>query len=152
MRKIPWPIEQLLPHSRSMLLLDEALDGGDDWALAAVRIAEDSVFYDPQVKGVPSWIGLEYMAQTVALFSGIQARRANLPVKLGVLVGTRRYETASDVFPLGSYLTVRVDREWDDGQMAVFGCTVSGQAQLASARINVYLPDDLETFLEGAVL
>lgn len=149
MKKIPWPLEQLLPHSRSMLLLDEALDGGDDWAVAGVRIAEDSVFYDPQLKGVPSWIGLEYMAQTVALFSGIQARRANQPVKLGLLLGTRRYEALSDVFALGSYLTVRVDREWDDGQMAVFGCTVSHQTQLASARINVYLPDDLEAFLEG---
>jgi len=151
MKNIPWSLEQLLPHSRSMVLLDEAIDAGEDWALAGVRIAEDCLFYDRKIEGVPSWVGLEYMAQTVALFSGIHARRAGQPVKLGLLLGTRRYEVSSDVFPLGSYLTVRVGREWDDGHMAVFDCEVSAKALVASARVNVYLPDDITAFLEGGV-
>ena len=149
MMALPWSLEELLPHSRTMLLLDEAVDAGDDWALAAVRVAEDSLFYDPQLKGVPTWIGLEYMAQTVALYSGIRARRAGQPVKLGLLLGTRRYEAETESFALGSWLTIRVAREWDDGQMAVFDCQVSTERPLASARINVYLPDDLPAFLEG---
>jgi predicted hotdog family 3-hydroxylacyl-ACP dehydratase len=146
---LPWSLEELLPHSRSMILLDEPLDAGDDWALAGVRVAEDSLFYDPQLKGVPAWVGLEYMAQTVALYSGVQARRAGQPVKLGLLLGTRRYEADAARFALGSYLTVRATREWDDGQMAVFDCSVRTESSLASARINVYLPDDLQAFLEG---
>ena len=147
--QLPWSLEELLPHSRSMILLDEPLDAGDDWALAGVRVAEDSLFYDPQLKGVPAWVGLEYMAQTVALYSGVQARRAGQPVKLGLLLGTRRYEADAASFALGSYLTVRATREWDDGQMAVFDCSVRTESSLASARINVYLPDDLQAFLEG---
>ena len=149
MSQIPWSLEQLLPHSRSMILIDEAIDAGDDWAAASVRIAEDCLFYDPAIEGVPSWVGLEYMAQTVALFSGIHARRAGQPVKLGLLLGTRGYEASSGVFPLGSRLTVRVGREWDDGHMAVFDCEVSAKTLLASARVNVYLPDDIKAFLEG---
>ncbi|WP_340115542.1 hotdog family protein [Pelagibius sp. 7325] len=150
MNKIPWPVEQLLPHSRSMVLLDEAIDAGEDWAMAGVRIAEDCLFYDPQARGVPAWVGIEYMAQTVALFSGVHAQMAGQAVKLGLLLGTRRYEAFCDSFSLGSYLTVRVSREWDDGQMAVFDCTVSRERELASARINVYLPDNLAALLAGA--
>lgn len=147
--RLPWSVEELLPHSRSMVLIDDAIDAGDDWAAAGVRIAEDCLFYDPLLKGVPAWAGLEYMAQTVALYSGVQARRAGRPVKSGLLLGTRRYEAEESCFRLGSYLTVRVTREWDDGQMAVFNCTLSAGRPLASARINVYLPDDLQAFLEG---
>lgn len=146
---LAWSLEELMPHSRSMLLLDTPTDAGDDWAEAGVRIAEDSLFYDPQVKGVPAWVGLEYMAQTVALYSGICARRAGLPIKLGLLLGTRRYQAETERFVLGSWLTIRATREWDDGQMAVFDCSVSAERPLVSARINVYLPDDLQAFLAG---
>jgi predicted hotdog family 3-hydroxylacyl-ACP dehydratase len=148
-KQLPWSVEELLPHSRSMVLIDRAIDAGDDWASAGVRIAEDSLFYDPLLKGVPAWVGIEYMAQTVALFSGVQARRAGKEVKLGLLLGTRRYEVNESTFALGSYLTVRVTREWDDAQMAAFDCTVTGQRTLASARVNVYLPGDLQAFLDG---
>jgi predicted hotdog family 3-hydroxylacyl-ACP dehydratase len=151
MMVLPWTLEELLPHSRSMILLDEALEAGDDWASAAVRVAEDSLFYDPQLQGVPAWVGLEYMAQTVALYSGVQARRAGQPVKLGLLLGTRRFEAETASLPLGSWLTIRAAREWDDGQMAVFDCTLAAGPTLASARINVYLPNDLEAFLAGGV-
>jgi predicted hotdog family 3-hydroxylacyl-ACP dehydratase len=132
-----------------MVLIDDAIDAGDDWALAGVRIAEDSPFYTPSLGGVPSWVGIEYMAQAVALFSGIQARQAGRGIKIGLLVGTRRYQVEADRFVLGSYLTIRVAREWDDGQMAVFDCQVADGRSLAAARINVYLPDDPQAFLEG---
>lgn len=70
-------------------------------------------------------------------------------MKLGLLLGTRRYESLQDRFALGSFLTVRATREWDDGQMAVFDCSVSDGAALARARINVFLPADVEAFLAG---
>jgi len=146
-----WSLEELLPHSRTMLLLESLVGEGEDWVEAGVRIAEDSLFYDPGIAAVPSWVGIEYMAQTVALYSGLQARRAGGQAKLGLLLGTRRYEVTSSNFPLGSFLTVRAEREWDDGQMAVFSCAVSGPQRLASARINVFLPHDAQAFLSGQV-
>ncbi|WP_193370920.1 ApeP family dehydratase [Pelagibius marinus] len=147
--KVPWSVEELVPHSRTMLLLDSFVAEGEDWVEAGVRIAEDCLFYDPDIKGIPAWIGLEYMAQTVALYSGLQARRAGEAVKLGFLLGTRRFEASKASFVLGSFLTIRAAREWDDGQMAVFDCSVSDEKQLASARINAYLPQDVEAFLAG---
>lgn len=149
MMQVPWSVEELVPHSRTMLLLDSVVDDGDDWVETGVRIAEDCLFYDPDIKGIPAWIGIEYMAQTVALYSGLQARRAGGSVKLGLLLGSRRFEASKASFALGSFLTVRATREWDDGQMAVFDCAVSDETPLASARINVYLPQDVEAFLAG---
>lgn len=146
---IRWSLEELLPHSRTMILLDEALDADDAGATAVVRIGEDSLFYDPQIQGVPAWIGLEYMAQTVALYSGVRARWAGDPVKLGLLLGTRRYDASASSFRLGSRVIVRVAREWDDGQMAVFDCSAESGTCVASARVNVFLPNDVEAFLRG---
>ena len=146
---LPWSVEELLPHSRSMVLIDDAIDGGEDWVLAGVRIGEDSPFFDPALGGVPSWVGIEYMAQTVALFSGIQAKRAAKDIKIGFLLGTRRYKAEADRFPLGTYLKIRVSKEWDDGQMAVFDCELGSEQPLAAGRLNVYQPEDPQVLISG---
>ena len=145
---LPWTAEELLPHSGRMVLIDDAIDAGDDWVRAGVRIAEDSLFYQPG-KGVPSWIGIEYMAQTIALFSGVQAKRAGQDVRVGFLLGTRKYQAAQDYFRLGSYLEVFASEEWNDGQMAIFDCHIENEGRLATARLNVFQPRDLAAYLEG---
>lgn len=147
MTTIPWVIAELLPHSRSMILLDDAIDAGDDWVLAGVRVAEDSRFYEPGF-GVPSWVGIEYMAQAVALYSGLLAKRAGEEVKIGLLLGARRYEAHTDRFRLGSYLKVLVREEWQDGQMGAFDCHIEAELRLAEARLNVFRPNDLATMID----
>jgi predicted hotdog family 3-hydroxylacyl-ACP dehydratase len=146
---LPWPLEELLPHSGQMILIDDAIDTGDGWVEAGVRIAEDCLFYEPGA-GIPSWIGIEYMAQTVALFSGIQAKRANQKVRVGFLLGTRRYEAATGYFELGSYLRIFVQEQWNDGKMAIFDCHIEEECRVASARLSVFQPPDLAEFLNGA--
>jgi predicted hotdog family 3-hydroxylacyl-ACP dehydratase len=132
-----------------MVLIDDAIDAGDGWVRAGVRIAEDSLFYQSG-KGVPSWAGIEYMAQTIALFSGVQAKRAGQDVRVGFLLGTRKYQATKDYFRLGSYLEIRAQEEWNDGQMAIFDCRIDDEDCLATARLNVFQPRDLAAYLEGA--
>jgi predicted hotdog family 3-hydroxylacyl-ACP dehydratase len=146
---LPWLVEELLPHSRSMVLIDDAIEAGADWVLAGVRIGEDSPFYDPELGGVPSWVGIEYMAQTVALFSGIQTKRAAREIKVGLLVGVRRYQAETVRFPLGAYLRIRATKEWDDRQMAVFNCELGSDQPLAAGRLNVYQPEDPQALISG---
>ena len=145
---LPWPVEELLPHSGPMVLIDDAIDAGDGWVLAGVRIGEDSLFYEPGA-GMPAWIGIEYMAQTVAIYSGIQAKRAGEDVRVGLLLGTRKYQATTDYFRLGSYLKVYAHEEWNDGQMAIFDCRIEDEVCLASARLNVFQPRDLADYLKG---
>ena len=148
MKTIPWSVPELLPHSRGMVLIDEAIGFGDGWVTAGVRIGEDSLFYEAGL-GVPAWVGIEYMAQTVALYSGILAKRGGEDIKIGLLLGTRRYEALTDYFLLGSYLQIHAHEEWQDGQMAVFDCRIEGDKCLAKARLNAYRPQDIQAFIRG---
>jgi len=147
MSGVPWSVAELLPHSGPMVLLDDVVGAGPGWVAAGVRIAEDSRFLEPGA-GVPCWLGLEYMAQTIALYSGLAARRAGQPVRIGLLLGTRRYQAMAGHFPLGSYLRIDAREEWHDGQMGVFDCTIEEDGRcLARARLNVFLPPDAGALL-----
>jgi len=148
MTGLPWAVAELLPHSGAMILLDDAISAGPGWVEAGVRIGEDSLLYAPG-HGVPAWAGIEYMAQTVAMYSGIQAKRADAEIRIGFLLGTRRFEVMTDYFRLGCYLTIHAREEWQDGQMAVFDCHIESGACLAKARINVYQSDDITNVIQG---
>jgi predicted hotdog family 3-hydroxylacyl-ACP dehydratase len=145
---VSWSVPELLPHGGPMVLIDDLVDAGDGWVTAGLRIAEDCLFFE-RGRGVPCWIGIEYMAQTVALYSGLQARRAGAPIRVGLLLGSRRYEAMTDHFSLGSYLRVHVREEWQDGQMAIFDCSIDDETCLAKARLNVFSPADAKAFLDG---
>ncbi len=145
---LPWSVEELLPHSGPMVLLDEALSAEEGRVTAAVRIAEDSLFYDPELGGVPAWVGIEYMAQTIAIYAGVHAKRAGEPVRVGLLLGSRRYQTETGCFPLGSRLLIHAREEWRDESMAVFDCRIETDACLAKAMLNVYQPEDIQAILE----
>jgi len=144
-----WPLEELLPHSGPMILIDEALEAGEGWATAAARVGEDSVFYQAGL-GVPAWVGIEYMAQTIALYAGICAKQAGTDIRIGFLLGTRRYQTQTSYFPLGSLLRISVQEEWQDGNMAVFACRIychEDERLLVEARVNVFRPEDPIAFM-----
>lgn len=144
-----WSVAELLPHSGRMVLIDDVIADETGWVTAGVRIGEDNLFFEPGA-GMPCWLGIEYMAQTVALYSGLYARRHGQPVKIGLLLGLRRYRVKVGHFPLGSYLRIHAQEEWQDGHMGVFHCTIDEEGrQLAEARINVFQPQDTEFLLEG---
>jgi predicted hotdog family 3-hydroxylacyl-ACP dehydratase len=141
-----WSIDELLPQSGTMILIDDVVDWGEGWARSSVRIAEDSAFYEPG-HGVPSWVGIEFMAQTVAMYIGICARQAGEPIRIGLLLGTRRFETACSFYRLGSRPTVHVQEVWRDEQMAAFECRVEDRQTLASATLNLFQPKDAASFV-----
>jgi predicted hotdog family 3-hydroxylacyl-ACP dehydratase len=143
-------IRRFLPHSGAMVLLDRLLEAGTEELLAEVTIRQDSLFCDGQ--GVPAWVGVEYMAQAIAAYAGYAAQLRGEAVKIGFLLGTRRYEAGCPGFAVGSVLQVHVQRllQADNG-IGSFECRIhaAGQ-QLASATITVFQPADAAVFLEGS--
>lgn len=140
-------ITDLLPHGAGMVLLDALSAQGPDWAEAQVTIRPDSPFGDDH--GVPGWVGIEYMAQTLAAFEGAQRLRAGQPVQVGLLLGARSYQSEVALFPVGWTLTVRVSQllKAADG-VSAFACELSqGGRRLAHAEIKAYQPEDIEPFL-----
>jgi predicted hotdog family 3-hydroxylacyl-ACP dehydratase len=142
------PIEDLVPHAKPMLLLDDVLESAENYIVCQAVVRSDGLF---DTSGqVSSLLGLEYMAQTVAAFSGLAARRSGMPIKLGFLLGTRRFETNVANFACGTVLTIKVSRvmQGSDG-MASFECSVRGQDVSQKARLAVYEPSDPTLFLKG---
>jgi len=145
-----YPLRSLMPQSGSMVLIDDPYDAGEGWAKASVRVGEDSLFYKPGL-GVPSWIGVEYMAQTIALYAGFCAAQCGKEISIGLLVGMRRYTVETSFFHLGSELHIEAKEIWLDGQMAVYDCRIKDHADaiLAAAELNVFQPGDSITFFAG---
>lgn len=143
-------VEELVPHSGRMSLLDRIVDYGEEWLHAEVRITTDSMFVDEQ--GVPAWIGLEYLAQTIGAFAGLQERLKGDKPKLGFLVGSRKYICSQDYFTIGQVLLLKVEREMEtESGLNVFQCVLLGQGVEASARLNVFQPENADKFLEESL-
>ncbi len=145
--------EQLVPHSSPMVLIDEIIDAGDDYIVSRITITENSMLLNESGE-VPAWVGIEYMAQTISAFAGLEAKRTGEPIKLGFLLGTRRYETSLEAFPKGMVLDVRAQSAYSDASgLDSFYCSLSAENEtVATARLNVYQPQDVDSFFAGKKL
>lgn len=147
MSQLDYKVSDLVPHSGKMSLLTRVVNYGDDWLEAEVDVHVESMFVEAQ--GVPSWVGIEYMAQAVAAFAGLQEKANGGEPKMGFLLGTRRYNIDAEWFPVGVTLTVRVDRDMvAENGLHVFQTTIKAPGITASASLNVFQPDNAEQFIK----
>ncbi len=132
-------ISKLIPHSGDMILIDRILNC-DAHTLTAELIVRGDGFICGDAKTVPSWIGIEYMAQTIAAYAGTVARQANI----GFLLGTRRYNCNVSTFDVGTKLTISAQKIMQDGNLAAFECRILGANVEVTANLNVYQPTSNE--------
>lgn len=143
-----WPIAELIPHAADMILLDEVLRFGDEDVETRLRVRPGGLFSHAD-GSLPAWLGVELMAQSIAAYAGCQARQAGLPVELGFLLGTRKYECNVDAFPAGAELRIRALRSLqDENGMGVFECHLDGPGIHAEARLNVFRPPQVASYLQ----
>lgn len=142
-----WPIAELLPHTGEMILLDSVLDAEEDRIVCQLVVRPEGPFNDPD-GSLPAWCGVELMAQSVAAWSGWQAKQEQRPVRLGFLLGTRHFHCNVDAFPPGSALAIEAFRSFhDDNGMAMFACRIDAEGIHAEARLTVFSPPDADAFL-----
>lgn len=147
--KSEFNVDELVPHSGRMSLLSEITGYGDDWLSAAVDITPSSMFADE--KGVPSWVGLEYMAQAIGAWAGLQERKLGREPKLGFLLGTRKYSVPVAWFPPGERVDVRVTKNMQaENGLCAFDCELRGRDYKVTASLNIYQPEDADMFLRDA--
>lgn len=145
-----YQVADLVPHSGKMSLLSRVVDYGEGWLMSEIDITAESMFADDH--GVPAWIGLEYMAQTIAAYAGLQERIKGGAPKIGFLLGSRNYSANTDYFTRGQTIRVRTELEMVAANgLNVFNCVLEGNETRATAVVNVFQPDDAEKFLEEAV-
>jgi predicted hotdog family 3-hydroxylacyl-ACP dehydratase len=142
-------IRLLVPHSGPMVLLDRVVSAEEESLCAEVRIRKDSLFY--AADGVGAWVGLEYMAQAISAYAGYSAWLRGQPVKIGFLLGTRRYECNRPDFRAGALLRIHVRRVFQSEMgLASFQCHIEDMdGEVAKASLTVFQPANVNDFLGG---
>lgn len=165
---IPWPVADLVPHSGEMVLIDEILYVDAD-SIVTLCIPRMDGLFDLHNGKIAAWVGIEYMAQTIAAFAGVEAKRAGQEIRLGFLLGTRHYHSNVTHFVPGEALHIRAERSIEDSNgLSVFNCViesapvVDNAERIENARetpvferthihveasINVFQPHDVDSFL-----
>ena len=128
-----------------MVLIHKIIETDDNFIQTSVTITPDSLFQNEQ-GNIPTWIGIEYMAQSIAAYSGAKHSRNKEIVKPGFLVGTRTYEAFTDYFMQGKTYLINAKLIYIDSGLGAFECNMieeSTGAECCVAKINVYEPDNL---------
>ena len=141
----PWPphaMDAWVPHRGPLSLLDIVERCDDHSVEARVRVPAQGLFNGDD--GVPAWVGIEYMAQAVAAWSGARARAGGGSPKIGYLLGSRRYEAAVPKFDVGSELRVLAQCElMADNGLGMFDCRIELDGRvLATGRLSVFEPPE----------
>jgi predicted hotdog family 3-hydroxylacyl-ACP dehydratase len=144
------PIGELLPHGPEMTLIERLTEYSPQRSVATVAITPQSRFV--AADGVPAWVGIEYMAQTIAAHAGYEGRLRGQPPAIGFLLGTRAYRSDLAVFPLGAKLTISVEPLVADAKLGAFQCVIATDRVVATAVVNTYQPsaDELAVVRRGA--
>jgi predicted hotdog family 3-hydroxylacyl-ACP dehydratase len=144
------PLEQLLPYKPPMILIDRMIDATETGSRCEVTIRPQTLFIEPE--GVPAFVGLEYMAQAVAAYVGYKSFLAGEPMAIGFLLGTPLLKTYCQFFDCGQTLQIQVTHVWGNNELMQFHCTIQDTLTgklLQQADLNVFKPQDLQSYLHG---
>lgn len=141
-------IEDLVLHRSPMLLVQSVIDWNETGAEVLVNTKDSGLFADSQ-GNIPAWVGIEYMAQAVAAYAGIVSKVNNEPLRLGFLLGTRRYSANVSAFLPDQQLRVCVKELLrDENNLVLFDCYIfSGDELLARAELKAIQPPNLDSIL-----
>ncbi len=146
------PIEDILPHRGTMLLLDRVLDFDAETANAEYVPRRDTWYADEQ-GNMPAWIGVELMAQTIAAHVGLLKRSDGEAQKKGALLGTRRYSSTQPAFAADRPLRIQSKMIYrDTSGLGAYECSITNDAvEIARATLKVFEPEDFQTFLQASL-
>jgi len=143
-------VSDLLPHRGNMVLLDHIESWSDDTLQATVLHQNRNLFSDTN-GNVPAWVGIEYMAQAIGAFAGIHALQNGEPVRIGLLLGTRKYQAKVPYFKRDIKITIKVEQIFmDENHLAAFDCTIHSDTLLAEAQVKAIQPNNIDDILKNS--
>src|SRR5690606_2912698 len=146
-------LDNYIPHRPPVRWVERRAEVNIDRAVTEAEVRIDSILYDPELEGVSSWAGLEYLAQTAAVWVGAECRRRSQPIEPAFLISSRHYNALRPVFARGETLRVCVTPDLIDRPLVAFAGTISNarDEQLVEAVFAAFQPEDLDTFLKAGV-
>lgn len=131
----------ILPHDMPLALVDELIDVHALSIHCRVTISDKNIFFNHETKTIPAWVGIEFMAQSVAGWSGYHAWKKGNKSPIGFLLGSRKYKAECSEFQQGDTLDIFAEQVLENNGMAVFSCYIeSNGQQVASSQLNVFVP------------
>ena len=123
-------LDSLLPHSSSMLLIDELISSAEYSAVVRATIKSEYPF---ATEGAGSWVGLELMAQSAAVISKLKNHQKSNKPSLGFLLGSRSFIAHTPGFSPGQKVLVEIQLDPEsEGQATI---TASGTVRDASGKL-----------------
>ncbi|UZD58244.1 hotdog family protein [Shewanella algae] len=146
-------IADFLPHRAPMILIDAVVEHSQDRLLTKVKISEQSPYFDDARALVPNYVGIEYMAQSIAALAGVEAEARGDIIRVGFLLGSRKLSMHTPGFLPGREYLTQVQRLYqEDTGLAVFDCRIfDGDTEIASANVNVFQPQDTQAYIAGSL-
>ena len=143
------PADEFLLHRKPMLLVDKLVDIGPDYAVCEWKIQPGDAFWVPGL-GVPAYIGIEYMAQCVAVHAGAWEKARGFPPPVGMLLGSRHFKSSVEYFEEGRIYRGRCEELISGSSgVAVFVCNITCEEQvIVDARLSVWQLKRGEEFSE----
>ncbi len=142
-------LENVLPHDRPMILIDEILEIDMDkkFVKTSVTIHEDKIFFDKTINGISPLAGIEFMAQTIGCYSYYKNGQ-KIP-QIGFLLGTRLYENSLEKFENGKTYTMTAQEIYSDNELVSFECLIYNEnKEVAKAVINAFQPADAQKYIK----
>ena len=149
MKKNSYPIETVVPHEHPMILVDELVAYNDSSAQCRVNITRSSNFYSETKQSVPSYVAIEYMAQSIAAFANANEKDQGGEVAIGFLVSSRKLKVFISNFTLGMQLDVFVEQLYvEESGLSAFDCFIEHKGErVTEAKINIFQPKNPDAFL-----
>lgn len=142
-------IQELIPHSGAMILVDDIVEKRDDFISVKTLISDDNPFL--QDGKFPTFNTLEIMAQSLVVYRGLNDKSSN--ARLGFLLGARRFEILKPTLNIGDELIIKTQISEDFDGMGVYDSAVYVSNELvASASISVFNPsqEQLDEILKAS--
>ncbi len=134
-------LEDILPHSHPMILIDKLIeaDAQNNLVKCSVTVSEDKILYDKNIEGICALAGIEFMAQSAGCYMWFKNNMQK--PKIGYLLGSRAYRCNLEKFELGKTYIITAQQVFNDNELVSFDCFIyNGNEECARATINVYQP------------
>ncbi|MCL6414059.1 3-hydroxy-fatty acyl-ACP dehydratase [Aestuariirhabdus sp. Z084] len=136
-----FPVNDCLIHQPPMRMVERLLAIDEANVRCSLVLHDDNPFITEQGQ-LPASLGIELMAQAIALFGGYHCLNRGEEVRVGYLIGSRRYHSTRPFFALGCELIIEAHQEYLSEGMGLFNCRILERGnEIANGRLNTYLPD-----------
>ncbi|MDR2900092.1 MAG: 3-hydroxylacyl-ACP dehydratase [Treponema sp.] len=139
-------VSELVPHKGKMLLLHRisAYDIEKRSLASEYDITPDCIFFDSALNGVPSWVGFEFMAQSISALSGICGKMNDEAPRPGVILSVSNLKIDIPVLESGTTAVIQVLEDCKVDAIYTFHCILSQNGkQAVSAKLMVMETGDI---------